>query len=230
MDNIVENDKIIVRGVGNVAYTVVVTTGHGTLKLKNSVPYLGGWIEVGKVISVIKEGLVLDVPEGDYQAILTRRDCKGEINISIVRDKETVIDCQQLKETKTRTGLVTFSVTPEEAEVYIGGSKLNSKEPVELAYGKYYILVKAQGYNTYGGTMVLQTPQANINISLDKATPGQSGSSSTTSGSGGSSSSGTSSGSSTESSSSMSPSERQSMINSLQQDLQQSMLSLFNND
>ncbi len=230
MDNIVEDDRVTVRGVGNVVYTITVTAGHGILRLKNSTPYLGGWIELGKTISVIKEGMVLDVPEGDYNAILTRHGCKGEIIVSITRDKETIIDCQELKETKTSTGIVAFSVMPEEADIYINGSRLSSREPVELTYGKYYLVIKAPGYTTYGATMIVGSLHADINVSLNKATPSQSSSASTTSGTG-SGSSGSSSSRSTGSSSSsvMGSSARQSMIDSVMDTFNNSIWSMMSN-
>ncbi|MBR5336765.1 MAG: PEGA domain-containing protein [Lachnospiraceae bacterium] len=233
MDEIAEKDRITVRGIGNVAYTITVTSGHGTVRLKNSSAYIGGWIEMGKVISVIKEGMILDVPEGDYNAVLTRHGCKGEMVVSVARDKDVEIDCTKLKETKTGTGIVNFHVTPSDAEIYINGSKLNSTQPVELIYGKYYLAVKAPGYETYGATMLLNSVQADININLTRSN-GQSSSSSssssktsttsTTSSSSSSSSSGTSSSSST-----MDSSARQSLINSVEDQMRSLQNSILQN-
>lgn len=225
MDNIVENDGIKVRGVGNIAYTITVTGGHGTLRLKNGHSYTGGWIEIGKLISKITDGLILDVPEGEYHIVLTNKGTMGEIDATIGRDSETVIDCKELKETKAKTGVVNFVITPKEASIYINGAKLSSNEPVELTYGQYYFVVKADGYETYGGTMILKGAQANVTVNLELAGSGSNNSTTrsssksstgTTSGTASSSSSGTSSSSSSSSSSSA---DYQSMVQSIQRDM-----------
>lgn len=177
MDSIVENDRIKVRGVGNIAYTITVTGGHGTLRLKNGHSYSGGWIEIGKLISKISDGMIIDVPEGEYHVVLTKNGTRGETDINIGRDSENVIDCKELKETKAKTGVVNFNVTPREASIYINGAKLSSNEPVELTHGQYYFVIKADGYETYGGTMILKGAQANVTVNLERAGSGSSSSS-----------------------------------------------------
>lgn len=221
MDNIVENDGIKVRGVGNIAYTITVTGGHGTLRLKNGHSYTGGWIEIGKLISKISDGMMLDVPEGEYHIVLTNKGTMGEIDATIGRDSETVIDCKELKETKAKTGVVNFVITPKEASIYINGAKLSSNEPVELTYGQYYFVVKADGYETYGGTMILKGAQANVTVNLEIAGSGTNNSTSKSSSksSTGTTSGTTSSSTSSTSSSSSSSADYQSMVQSIQRDM-----------
>ena len=109
--------------------------------------------------------------------VLTKNGTRGETDINIGRDSENVIDCKELKETKAKTGVVNFNVTPREASIYINGAKLSSNEPVELTHGQYYFVIKADGYETYGGTMILKGAQANVTVNLERAGSGSSSSS-----------------------------------------------------
>ena len=235
MDNIVENDAIKVRGIGNIAYTITVTGGHGTLRLKNGHSYAGGWLEIGKVISKISDGMIIDVPEGEYHVVLTKNGTMGETDITIGRDSDNVIDCKEIKETKAKTGVVNFSVTPSEASIYINGAKLSSNEPVELTYGQYYFVIKADGYETYGGTMILKGAQANVSVNLERSGTGSSSGSTTKSGTTGTTSSGSTSSSSSTTSTTDSSAYRssvvqsyQDMMNSIQRDMLNSLNTLGN--
>ena len=215
MDNIVENDAIKVRGIGNIAYTITVTGGHGTLRLKNGHSYAGGWLEIGKVISKISDGMIIDVPEGEYHVVLTKNGTMGETDITIGRDSDNVIDCKEIKETKAKTGVVNFSVTPSEANIYINGAKLSSNEPVELTYGQYYFVIKADGYETYGGTMILKGAQANVSVNLERSGTGSSSGSTTKSSTTGTTSSGSTSSSSSTTSTTDSSAYRSSVVQSI---------------
>lgn len=223
-ESIVEKDAVTVRGIGNKALSITVTSGHGTVTLQNEDNYVGGWIEIGKVITKVKKGMVLDVPEGEYKCVLTRKGCKGETIINVKRDENTVLDATGVLETKTPTGLVTFKLTPEDALVYVNGSKVDLGEALELSYGKYYVTVKANEYTTYGCTIVVQSPSAEIEITLSKATQNNNKNNSSSSGS----SSGTDSSVDPSQSSKDAAASRSSVLQSIQ-DAQQSLSNaLFN--
>lgn len=168
-ESIVDKDAVRVRGIGNKALSINVLSGHGTVSLINEDAYIDGWIEIGKVITKVKKGMVLDVPEGEYHCILTRKGCKGATVLTVKRDENTVLDAAGILESKTPTGLVTFKLTPEDALCYLNGSKVDLSEPLELSYGKYYVTVKANEYTTYGCTIVVQSPSAEVEITLTKA-------------------------------------------------------------
>ena len=98
---------------------------------------------------------------------------------------------------------------------------------MELPYGKYYLVVKAEGYETYGGTIILGKAANTISIELDpvgtkdKNNEGSSSSGENSSGAAssdtGSSKSSEGSRSSTKSSvSAMDSSARQSILQSIQ--------------
>lgn len=182
-EQIVEKDAVRVRGIDKKAMSVTVTSGHGNVTLLNEDAYIGGWIEIGKVITIVKKGMTLDVPEGEYHCILTRSGCKGETIISVKRDETTILDVSGVLETKAMTGIVTFKLKPEDALVYINGAKVNMEAPLELTYGKYYVTVKASEYTTYGGTLVINSPSSEVEIELTKASGSNNNSSSNASGS-----------------------------------------------
>ncbi|MBE6015575.1 MAG: PEGA domain-containing protein [Lachnospiraceae bacterium] len=212
MDNVVEKDALTVRGIDKTVYSITVTAGHGTVTLKDLDAYIGGWIEIGKVITLIKKDMVLDVPEGEYKVHLSRKGYTGEALVSVARGETSVIEASSVTETKASTGMLTFKIKPEEANplIYLNGAKVETTEPMELPYGRYYLAIKAEGYETYGGTVVLQSPTATLEIELTKASA-SGGSSAASSGSGSSGTTSSGSGSST-----MNSSERQSVLRSIQ--------------
>ena len=248
-DDIVEKDKVTVRGLDKTAYSVTVTDGHGKVRITNPGEYLGGWIEVGKAITVISNKTVLDVPDGSYTLRVTRRGYSASKDIVVERDKELRIDLTELEETKVDTCLVSFNITPVEAEtsIYIGNSRVDGIGPVELTYGKYYLIIKAEGYNTYGGTVIVGSPTATVSIELEPlgssgrepaASSGNSSKSSGTTASGGTTTSSDNRSDSNRSSSEsgndrtvMDSSQRQSILQSIQDvqaSIQNSLMGMLN--
>ena len=86
-------DTLRVQGIGHTIYSVCIDKGHGYLRLKNDEYFWGGWIEVGgSVIQRVKEDMLLVVPEGKYDVLLTNNGISGSKRVTINRDKETELD------------------------------------------------------------------------------------------------------------------------------------------
>ncbi|MDE5717286.1 MAG: hypothetical protein K2I53_06670, partial [Lachnospiraceae bacterium] len=89
---VVSQDVVTISGIDHKIYSVNVDKGHGYLRLKNDQPLLGGWIEVGNsVIRPITEDMLLTVPEGSYQVVLSNKNVGCEKEITEERDKEVVL-------------------------------------------------------------------------------------------------------------------------------------------
>lgn len=163
-------DVLTVNGVDQHVYSIVVEKGHGYLRLENDTYFVGGWIEVGEsLISPITQDMLLTVPEGDYQVLLTNNGNRGIKNISIKRGEELDLDIGDIEIEETKVGRVVFSVTPGNASVYVDGELVDVAAPLELEYGIHQMIAGAEGYDTMTRYINVGEELANLDIRLEKS-------------------------------------------------------------
>ena len=162
-------DVLTVNGIDQHVYSIVVDKGHGYLRLENDTYFVGGWIEVGEsLISPITQDMLLTVPEGDYQVLLTNNGNRGIKNISIKRGEELDLDIGDIEIEETKIGRVVFSVTPSNASVYVDGELVDMAAPLELEYGIHQMIAGADGYDTMTRYINVGEELANLDIRLEK--------------------------------------------------------------
>lgn len=163
-------DGLFLQGIDRTIYSITIEKGHGYLKLQNAEYFNGGWIEVGQaLIQPVSEDMLLTVPEGKYQVLITNRGNGGTKEVSIERNRETVLDVGDLKGEEPVIGNIVFTVTPQEASVYIDGDKADISSPVSLEYGIHQLIVRAEGYETMTKYLKVGQPYANIDLELEEA-------------------------------------------------------------
>lgn len=166
--DVVKQDIVTIRGVDHEIYSVEVEKGHGYLKLKGEEALIGGWIEVGNsVISTITEDMLLTVPEGSYQVLLSNGGASCAKDVVIERNKETVLDVSDVKIEENRTGRILFAVTPAEAAVTVDGKEIDSSSAVELSYGIHQVLLEAEGYSSLKKYIQVGSEYATIRFALE---------------------------------------------------------------
>lgn len=176
-------DTLRVQGIDHTVYSICIDKGHGYLRLKNDEYFWGGWIEVGNtIIQKVKEDMLLVVPEGKYDVLLTNKGISGSKRVTINRDKETELDIGDLKkeEDQKQYGTLIFVVTPDTASVYIDGKEVDISLPVQVEYGIHQMMAKADGYQTVIQYIKVGQESATIQIELE-VDDGNSVSSNTTS-------------------------------------------------
>lgn len=162
-------DVLTVNGIDQHVYSIVVEKGHGYLRLENDTYFVGGWIEVGEsLISPITQDMLLTVPEGDYQVLLTNNGNRGMKNISIKRGEELDLDIGDIEIEETKVGRVVFSVTPSNASVYVDGELVDVAAPLELEYGIHQMIAGAEGYDTMTRYINVGEELANLDVRLEK--------------------------------------------------------------
>lgn len=162
-------DVLTVNGIDQHVYSIVVEKGHGYLRLENDTYFVGGWIEVGEsLISPITQDMLLTVPEGDYQVLLTNNGNRGMKNISIKRGEELDLDIGDIEIEETKVGRVIFSVTPSNASVYVDGELVDVAAPLELEYGIHQMIAGAEGYDTMTRYINVGEELANLDVRLEK--------------------------------------------------------------
>lgn len=161
-------DTLTFKGIDTQILSISVEKGHGYLRLKNDASFIDGWIEIGQsIIQPITEDMLLTVPEGSYQVNISKNGSGGVKSVVINRNQETTLDIGDLKIAETQYGNVLFSVTPDDANVYVDGSKVDISAPVNLSYGIHQLIVKAEGYQSITKYLNVGQESAGIDIELD---------------------------------------------------------------
>lgn len=167
--DIVSQDVISVRGIDHKIYSINVEKGHGYLRLKNDQQLIGGWIEVGNtIIREITEDMLLVVPEGSYQVLLSNNGASTIKDIVVERNKEVVLDVGDLEVAQDKTGMILLSVTPETAKVTIDRKEVDISSAIELPYGIHQVHLEADGYDSLTKHIQVGSEYAKISFTLEK--------------------------------------------------------------
>lgn len=161
-------DILSFQGIGSQVLSVRVERGHGYLRLVNGEKFVGGWIEVGEtLIQRITEDMLLLVPEGSYQVNITNRGGGGIKSVEIARNEEFVLDIGDLEIPEPQTGMVLFSLTPSDAQLYIDGEAADASGPVTLEYGLHQMIVRADGYQSITQYIRVAQESASFDIVME---------------------------------------------------------------
>lgn len=164
-------DVISIWGYKDRIYGINVEKGHGYLRLKNEDYFVKGWIDIGdKVIRKIEEDMMLVVPEGTFNVMVSHKGSSAVQEITFARNEEMVWDLGEVEITVVQTGKIIFTLTPATAKMVIDGREADTSKPVELEYGLHSMRITADGYDTVAQYIKVAEPSANINVELEKST------------------------------------------------------------
>ena len=171
-------DTLRVVGMDKEIISVVVTTGHGILKLKNTDLFEGSFIQVGtSVFAEITKDMELELPEGKHTVAVANNGYGDTAEIEIVRGEELVLDLDTLKGEGPKVGNVLFAVDVQGAIIMIDGEAIDYSQVVPITFGVHSLKVMAEGYETYSKKLFVNSKEATIVIAMSGDT---SSSSSTT--------------------------------------------------
>lgn len=175
-------DVLSFQGLGNTILSINVEKGHGYLRLTNDENFVGGWIELGAtVIRRITEDMLLTVPEGSYQANISHNGNSGIKSVIINRNEETTLDIGDIEVAEPQSGMVLFSLSPANTELYIDGAQVDPSQPITLEYGLHQLIARASGYNSITQYLRVGQESAGVDIVLDAIDTGSDESSSSSS-------------------------------------------------
>ena len=191
LTDISKDDVLLLRGIEPDLYSICIMSGYGHLRVKGGQFFEGGWIQVGGMYKPVSEDMLLDVPEGEYDLVVSYKGHGGTKHATVRRGQETTVDVSDLKGDLIKTGEIIFTIRPIEAEpvVKIDGRKVDYLEPVTLEYGVYQLEISAEGYATIKEHIAVGAEVANIEIELTEGEGRKSASSNKASSSSASSSS-----------------------------------------
>ncbi len=161
-------DIITVKGIDSKVLSINVDKGHGYLRLANDQYFVGGWIEIGQsYIRPITEDMLLTVPEGSYQVLISHNGGGGIKNVIINRNEEITLDIGDLEVAEAKYGMVLFSLSPSKTVLYVDGELVDTSAPVNLEYGIHQIIAKADGYKSITTYIKVAQESAGIDVILD---------------------------------------------------------------
>jgi len=165
-----EQDELTIWGYEETIWSITVTRGHGTVKPEDYEALLGARITIGyEAMQQISENMVITVREGNFNLTVENGKYVATKNITIYRNKETVVSLSDMGPEAEKQGRVTFEITPFGAELYIDGELTTYANPLELTYGEHSIEVSLEGYTTYEGSLTVDTAGKTIRINLPEA-------------------------------------------------------------
>lgn len=160
-------DELTIRGKEGKVYSVLVTKGHGYIKLHNYADLVGGSIEVGYgIITPITEDMLIVAREGKYKVTFENGELTGTKHVIVKKDEETVLDLSDYKISKDRIGTIQFQINPKGASLFLNGTEHKYEKPIELNYGKHKVEVRLEGYESYVGELTVAEPSQVIEVEL----------------------------------------------------------------
>lgn len=168
--DISQDDILTVVGIDKKIVSVIVTTGHGTLALKNTDLFEDSFLQLGSnIFAMITPDLEIEVPEGEYDLTVANDGWGGTTKIEILRGETTVIDLETLKGEGKKKGLISFQIDVEDVVVYIDYQKIDHTQPVELTYGTHVLKIEANGYDVWKKYLSVNSEEATLIIELTES-------------------------------------------------------------
>lgn len=167
LEDLAIQDELTVRGIDESIWSVSVTKGHGTVRIKDYKAFLGGSITVGyEAVSQVTENMVITTREGNYNLTIENGEYSGTKNITVNRNEETAVSVGDLGPEPVKYSKTTFEITPLGADLFIDKELTTYASPVELEYGEHSIEVSLGGYSTYRGNIMVDYATKKIQIVL----------------------------------------------------------------
>lgn len=160
-------DVVTLKGRDKQIDSIIVTAGHGYVRLDSTAFFEGGFVEIGpKIIKVITENMVIPTPAGSYVLTITKDDTTGSKDIQVAENEEIRINLTEFQNEAVRYGSVQFKISPSGAQLVIDGKKTDYSALVDLPYGNHSVVITKDGYNTYTETINIQNILTEYDISL----------------------------------------------------------------
>lgn len=163
-----KSDILNIQGSGKKVLSVTVEQGHGYVKLEGVDDFIGGWVEIGKVIKPVSKDMLIVVPEGNWDVKIVKDGYGGALTATVARNEESTVDFSEIANSIVRYGTVEFTIEPEDAKLYIAGREMDYSSQILLEYDTYKIRVSADGYKDYTGDLKVEKALTGKKITLEK--------------------------------------------------------------
>lgn len=167
LNTLVSTDILTAYSRDGFIYMLKVFSGHGYLALSHTTAFLGGTLSIAHEGDFeITEDFMYTLPEGEYSIRATNGEDSGSETVLISRDRTSILDLDAFLPNGGNYSVITFSIEPKEATLYIDGIMKNHNIPVAVGYGEHRIDVIADGYTSYEGPITVSRETGALSISL----------------------------------------------------------------
>ncbi len=173
VDQLAEQDVLTIWGYNETIWSITVTKGHGTVKLKDYEEYLDDNITIGyEAMMQITDDLAVMVREGTFNLTVENGLYSATKSIKVERNKVTYVSLADLGPVGPKYGEVSVEITPFGADLYIDGELTSYSDPIELIYGEHSINAILGGYTSFTGTIDVNSDSKTIQIVLPELDSG----------------------------------------------------------
>ncbi len=170
LEDINESDTLSVIGSDNEIAAIVITRGHGYVRLIGAEPFEGGWVEFGQdLIRQVEKDALYVVPVGAYDMSISKGPDEGIKQIDVKADQEIEVDVSDILTQADKEGQIIFTITPSEAVLKIDEKETDYSKAVSLCYGIHKVEVSATGYKSVTQYIRVGEEMANLSIDLEQA-------------------------------------------------------------
>lgn len=167
LDKLEAVDVVTLKGRKKQLDSMIVTQGHGYIRLDSTGYFEGGYVDLGAdYVAVITENMRIPMSAGTYIMTVTKNDTKGSKEISVEENEEIRVNLTDFQEEAVRYGSVQFKIEPAGAILKIDGKETAYSGLVDVTYGNHSIEVRKDGYGTYTQTIVVNSILSEYDITL----------------------------------------------------------------
>lgn len=160
-------DELTVMGMGDRAYYIERSKGHGTLLLQNADAFVGGSFYIdGKKAEEVKGDMNLTIREGNYRFAIECGDLYAENSLAISKDTVVQWDLSEFLPEEPVFGRVEFLLEPTDAKLYIDNRIQENTAFAELEYGEHIIGLYKDGYVSWTGKITVSSDEMVFSVSL----------------------------------------------------------------
>ncbi|MCR4763288.1 MAG: PEGA domain-containing protein [Lachnospiraceae bacterium] len=174
-EEILDGDILTVRGIDKEIYSVVVTSGHGYLRLTSTEvdgkDIEGAWLNLdNRYIQRVNARTLVAAPEGTYRMQILGQGANDSRQVTILRGMETVIDSSTIQLLTPETTEILFQIEPEDAEgkLRVDGEPVSPDLPVYLTQGVHQVQLTAEGYLPVSEYIRVGSKRATMRLTLEE--------------------------------------------------------------
>lgn len=168
--SIQDGDSLDVTGVGKDILSMTVTTGLGTIELRNVGVFLDGWLNMDNTTYLtITEDMKIPATEGTHVLTVANDGWGDSTVVAVKRGQSVAVDLEALKGEGPKYCELMVVANVEEPVIRLDGKEISSTGPTSVRYGMHVLTVSAEGYDVWERRLIVNSRTAEIEAEL---TPG----------------------------------------------------------
>jgi len=156
---IVDQDKLVIRGIDEKVYSISVDSGHGYIQFSGVSQLVGGYVSIGdKLLYGVTDNMLVTAPVGIQTIDIRCGSLSSTKSVTVTKDATVSVDFSEVQPEPTKMGTVSFSVTPSDAIMSIDGEEVDYKKGISLTYGNHKVKLICNHYQEYTEIITVNSP------------------------------------------------------------------------